>query len=236
MKMRLMLACAAATALAAVGVAAGGGKGASYTFVGHLLAAPSDGRLQITVDGGSRLALQKMLGQPVDQTFTYGSATEFLKWSNGVPTVVQAGALAAGDVVAIHVRAPYDATLAQIEAQPAGVVGDRGPNPQGPGKPLYLFRGKLTTVGESSVTVDVTGGDNRALRLMIGQQSSQTFRTDGTTIYLLWQGRVPTVIAPTQLKVGDRVTVRIRAPKHASLQQVEATAAVKVAEHEPAQK
>jgi hypothetical protein len=136
----------------------------------------------------------------------------------------------------VHVRAPYDATLAQIEAKPAGVVGDRGPNPERPDKPLYLFRGKLTAVGESSVSLDVAGGDKRALRLMIGQQAGQTFRTNGTTIYLMWQGRVPTVIAASQLKIGDRVAVRIRAPKGSTLQQVESTPANKVAEHEPAQK
>ena len=41
-------------------------------------------------------ALKAMLGQSVSQTFTYGSNTEFLKWSKGIPSVVQAGDLAAG--------------------------------------------------------------------------------------------------------------------------------------------
>lgn len=238
MKARTILATALVALVATAvggGALAANGNGVRYTFVGKLLASPSGGQLQITVDGGSKLALKKMLGQPVNQTFSYGSSTEFLKWSNGVPTVVGPGDLAAGDVVAVHVRAARSASLAEIEAQQAGIVGDRGANPQHPDKPLYLFRGTLTAVGESSVTLDVKGGDKRALRLMVGQQAAQTFRTDGTTIYLLWQGKVPTVIAPTQLKVGDRVTVRIRAAKGSSLQQVESTPATKVAEHEPGQ-
>jgi hypothetical protein len=235
MRTRIFL-VTALTVLLGVGSAGAAANGVRYTFVGKLLATPSNGHIPITVDGGSKLALRKMLGQPVTQTFTYGSNTEFLKWSNGVPTVVQAGDLAAGDVVAVHVRAPYDATLAQIEAKQAGIVGDRGPNPERPDRPLYLFRGKLTAVGESSVSIDVAGGNKRALRLMIGRQAGQTFRTNGTTIYLMWQGRVPTVIAASQLKIGDRVAVRIRAAKSSSLQQVESTPATKVAEHEPAQK
>ncbi|TML88144.1 MAG: hypothetical protein E6G08_08660 [Actinobacteria bacterium] len=243
MRTRLFLATALAAllgaGLAGVALADDSGmaaKGVRYTFVGHLLATPSNGQLAITVDNGSRKALRKMLGQSVNQTFAYGSETEFLKWSNGVPKVVQPGDLAAGDVVAVHLRAPHDATLAEIEAKPAGLVGDRGPNPDHPDKPLYLFRGKLTSVGESSVTMDVAGGVRRALRLMISQPASQTFRTDGTTIYLFWQGRVPAVIAASQLKIGDRISVRIRAPKGSTLQQVESTPATKVVEHEPAQK
>lgn len=230
---------AAVTAVTAAAALAGDGKpaaGIRYTFSGKLAAAPSGGSLALTVDGGSKAALRKLLGQPVAQTFHYGSSTEFLKWSNGVPSVVQADALAAGDVVSVHVRAPREASLAEIEAKEAGVVGDRGPNPQHPDMPLYLFRGTLSAVGESSVTVDVRGGDRRALRLLIGQPSSQTFQTNGTTIYLLWQGRVPSVVAPSQLKVGDRIAVRIRAAKGSTLAQVEQTPATKVAEHEPAQK
>jgi len=37
-------------------------------------------------------------------------------------------------------------------------------------------------------------------------------------------------------RVGDRISVRIRAPKGSTLQQVESTPATKVVEHEPAQK
>ena len=57
---------------------------------------------------------------------------------------------------------------------------------------------------------------------------------DDGTIFLLWQGRVPTVIGPSQLKAGDRITVRIRAPRESSLAQVEATPAAHVGDHEPA--
>jgi hypothetical protein len=42
------------------------------------------------------------------------------------------------------------------------------------------------------------------------------------------------VIGPSQLKAGDRITVRIRAPRADTLAQVEATAAAHVGDHEPA--
>src|SRR5947209_16615539 len=100
--------------------------------------------------------------------------------------------------------------------------------------PLYLFRGTLSAVGSSSVTVHVTGGDRRALRLLIGNSNDQSFAYDGNTIFLLWQGKVPTVIDATKLVAGDRIVVRIRAPKGATLAQVESSAAKHIGDREPA--
>ena len=48
---------------------------------------------------------------------------------------------------------------------------------------------------------------------MLGQPLDQSFAYDDGTIFLLWQGGVPTVIDPSQLKAGDKITVRIRAPR-----------------------
>jgi hypothetical protein len=41
------------------------------------------------------------------------------------------------------------------------------------------------------------------------------------------------VIGPSQLQAGDRITVRIRAPRSSTLAQVEATPANHVGDHEP---
>ena len=237
-----VVAALAATGAALAGNGNGNGNGqarvrahALYVFVGKLSATPSNGALSISVEGGNRLALRAMLGQPVGQTFAYGNNTEFLKWAKGVPTVVQAGDLAAGDYVRVNIRAPRGASLADLEQVPAGLVGDHGTELYKPTQPLYLFRGTLTSVGASEgVTLDVRGGNARGMRLMIGQQASQTFTTGDDTIFLLWQGKVPTVIALSQLKVGDKVVVRVRAPKGSTLSQVESTAAVHVGDREPA--
>lgn len=236
--MRKLILITILAALCVVGSAAAkDGNGVRYSFLGQLTAVPSNGGVSITVEGGNKAALRAMLGAPVTQTFAYGSDTEFLQWSKGVPTVVQPSALAVGDYVWVHVRAPRDSSLADIEKNDAGIVGDHGTELYKPDQPLYLFRGKLTAVGSGgSVTVDVAGGNDRAMRLMIGAAQSQTFTTDGSTIFLLWQGKVPSVIDASKLVVGDRIVVRIRAAAGSTLAQVEATAANHVGDREPATK
>jgi hypothetical protein len=238
MHMKLFLAVVAAAAVSAGGALAAGTAGRAegkivYSFLGRLTSAPNDGRISIGVAGGNRPALRAMLGETVAQTFAYGDDTEFLKWSQGVPAVVEPGQLAAGDFVRVHVRAERGATLGQIEQSDAVLVGDRGAELSKPTQPAYVFRGKLTAVGSSSISVDVRGGNRRAMRLLIGEPAAQTFTVGGSTIFIRWQGRVPTVISRADLKVGDAVVVRIRAEAGSSLGEVEAKAAVHVGEHEP---
>jgi hypothetical protein len=225
-----------AAALLCAGAATAGNGPARFLFrfQGQLTATPSNGGVSITVQGGNKAALRAMLGAPVTQTFAYGSNTEFLKWANGIPTVVQAGDLAGGDYVTVNVRAQRDSDLSAIEQQQAGIVGDHGTTISKPDKPLYLFRGTLTSVGSSTVTVHITGGDRRALRLLIGSSANQTFTFGGETIFLLWQGKVPTVIDASKLVVGDRLVVRIRAAQGASLGDVESTPASHIGDREPA--
>lgn len=241
MRTKLTLLVAIGAALLAAGAAYGDNAppsnakaGIQYAFVGQLTAVPSNGSLSITVEGGNRAALRAMLGAPVAQSFAYGSNTEFLRWSDGIPTVVQAGDLAVGDYVRVNIHAPRDASLSDIEAQQPGIVGDHGATLNPPTQPLYLFRGTLSSVGSSSVTVHVAGGNDRALRLLLGGSADQSFAYGDSTIFLLWQGKVPSVIDAAHLKVGDRIVVRIRADKGSTLAQVEATAAAHIGDREPA--
>jgi hypothetical protein len=235
MRTRLVLVTVAAALFAATAALASNGHGnARFSFLGQLTATPSNGGVSITVQGGNKLALRSMLGSPVTQTFAYGGSTEFLKWSKGIPAIVQPGDLAAGDYVWVHVRAPRNSSLAQVEQQPAALVGDHGTALYKPTEPLYLFRGKLTAVNAGTVSVHVMGGNHRALKLLIGSSSDQSLAFGDGTIFLLWQGKVPTVIDASKLVVGDRIVVRIRAPKNASLSQVEATAANHIGDREPA--
>jgi hypothetical protein len=232
-----MLITAVVAALVACGAAfAGNGNGkVQFAFLGQLTTTPANGGVSINVEGGNKRALRAMLGAPVTQTFAYDTTTEFLKWSQGIPAVVQPSDLAAGDFVWVRVRAPHDSSLADIEHTAAGIVGDHGAQLFRPDKPLYLFRGRLSSVSTTGqLTVTVTGGNARAMRLLIGQSQSQTFTTGDGTIFLLWQGKVPTVIDASKLVVGDRIVVRIRADAHSTLAQVEATAANHVGDREPA--
>jgi len=68
---------------------------------------------------------------------------------------------------------------------------------------------------------------------LLGAPLDETFTYDAHTIFVLWQAGVPHVISPSQLVVGDRISVRIRAPQGYSLGQVEAVPANHVGDHEP---
>jgi len=118
MRTKIFLAAVAASLLATGAAFAGNGSAKMhYAFLGQLTATPANGGVSITVVGGTKAALRAMLGQPVTQTFAYDSTTEFLKWSAGKPTVVQAGDLAAGDYVRVNVRTQRGADLSTIEHQ-----------------------------------------------------------------------------------------------------------------------
>jgi hypothetical protein len=235
MRMKLFLAAAAAALAGVVAATAGAaGGGVAYAFLGKLSAAPSGGHVSISVEGGNRPALRALLGSSVAQTFSYGDRTEFLQWTNGVPKVVQAADLKAGDYVRVNVRAPRGSSLDTIESTTAGLIGDHGTQLNRPDKPDYLFRGTVASVGSTSVSVDVRGGNRRALRLLLGSSRTQTFTVGDSTIFLRWQGKVPTVTQLADLKAGDKVAIHVRAGAGSTLGQVEATPAARVAEHEPA--
>jgi hypothetical protein len=207
----------------------------TYIFNGRLLAdAGNSSSLYVDVNGGNRPALRKLLGQSDNQYFAVGAGTQYLRWSHGVPTVVAESNLVAGDIVSVHVRAAGNASLAQIEATAAARVADRGPASGHAGKPLWLFGGTLNgPAAAGKVTIHVQSGNWLALRKMLGRPLDESFSYGSRTIFILWRAGVPTVISPSQLKVGDRISVRIRAPRWYSLQQAEQVPATHIGDHEP---
>jgi hypothetical protein len=174
-----------------------------------------------------------MLGQSQNQSFTIGNGTEILIWRKGIPAVGSYTDLKPGDWVNVNVRDRAGSSLADLEAKPAGIIGDRVHQPDA-ALPLWLYVG--TVAGPQSgghIALHVTAGNRRALRSLLGQSADQTFTYSDDTIFLLWQGKVPSVIAASQLKPGDRITVRIRARATSSLTDVESTPARHVGDHEP---
>ena len=177
---RVALAVAAlALALAGAGAAQGPGAGAPYVFRGHLLATPPANATSISVEveGGNRLALKKMLGSSVDQTFTVGTGTEFLKWSNGIPTVVHSNDLAAGDWVIVHVRAPRgrDPRRDRVAAGRHRRRPREGADAAGQAAlplPRHARVAGGRELGDASTS---RGGNRHALRLLIGAGRQQTF-------------------------------------------------------------
>jgi hypothetical protein len=228
-----LLALALLTAGTSATLAARSGGNALYLFNGRLLAdAGSSPTLAVDVNGGNKLALRKLIGQSDNRNFAVDASTQFIRWTHGVPTVVTESNLLAGDRVTVRIRADRRAAIGQIESTPARQVADRGPAGRFPNKPLWLFAGTLDApAANGHLTLHIRDGNLRALRAMLGQPLDQTFSYDGHTVFVLWQGRVPTLVSPGQLHPGDRVTVRIRAPHAFSLAQVEAVAANHVGDH-----
>jgi hypothetical protein len=237
MRRRFTYVVLAALVLLAAGAsstfAAGGEQ--TYVFNGRLLAdAGSSTALYVDINGGNKPALKKLVGQSDNQYFAVGAGTQYLRWAHGVPTVVAESNLVAGDVVSVQVRAARDASLAQIEAAAALRVADRGPTPGHAGKPLWLFIGTLNgPAAGGKVAIHVQSGNWLALRKMLGQPLDESFSYGNRTIFILWRSGVPTVISPSQLKVGDRISIRIRAPRVDSLQQAELVPATHIGDHEP---
>jgi hypothetical protein len=222
-----------ATLVAATAAFAGGPQGKTlFRYVGQLQSTTGTS-VTVTVQNGNRPALRSMLGQSQVQTFTTDGKTVFLKWANGIPSVVGIGDLAVNDYVTVNVRAHRGASLETIKGTPAAIVGDRGQTLTRPNLPLYLFRGTFVSTADGKVTIDVKGGNHHALRLMIGQPAQQAFLTSGDTVFLHWAHRIPTVIDANGLKPGDRILIRVRADRGATLTDVEGTAARRVADREP---
>jgi hypothetical protein len=239
MKLRLTLALAA-TALACV--AFGGAAsahsarhpGQRYVFNGEVAVVPgaNAGSLSVQVEGGNHAALKALIGGAQSQNFTLDANTRVLIYGHGVPHVGNTSEIQQGDFVTVVVRAPHNSSLQQLDGTPAVTVSDHAA-PRG-GRPLWLFIGSVGgPQAGGHIALHVTSGNWKALNAMLGQPVDQSFTYDDGTIFLLWQGGVPTVIGPSQLKAGDRITVRIRAPRNSTLAQVEATPAARVGDHEP---
>ena len=108
-----------------------------YVFNGQLLAdAGNSPSLFVDVHGGNKPALRKLIGQGRTQQFAVDAGTQYIRWTNGQPAVVNEASLVAGDFVTIRVRAARDASLGQIESTPAWRVADRGANNGHPRRPL----------------------------------------------------------------------------------------------------
>ncbi len=230
-----LVALAVLTVGASSTLAARGSGTVRYQFNGRLLAdAGHSSTLFADVKGGNRAALRKLIGQGRTQQFRVGENTTYIRWTHGVPSVVDESNLVAGDRVSIFVSAARSSSLAEIEATPARRVADRGARARFPLRPLWLFSGRLDAPAAGGhFTLKIGDGNLRALRAMLGKPLDQTFSYDGDTIFVLWQHGIPTVISPSQLVVGDRISVRIRAPQRFSLAQVESVPANHVGDHEP---
>ena len=199
-----------------------------------MLVNASSTNVQVQIDGGNHAALKALIGQCRIRRSPSARRPRFLVWSHGMPHVGTVTDLKAGDDVQVNVRAPHGSSLQTLEATRRRHRGRLTAWRQRTARPLYLFVGTVTGPQSGGhIALHVTSGNWRGLQSMLGQPLDQTFSYDDGTIFLLWQGKVPTVIDASQLKPGDRITIRVRAPRTSTLAQVEATPANHVGDHEP---
>jgi hypothetical protein len=208
-----------------------------YVFWGNVVTDPGAGAKQLTftATSGNARALRVMLGQKQPLTLSLGPRTRYIVWNGHQPVVGTSASLVAGDRVRIVVRARRGVRFARIAAIPAARVGDYTAFGKVPGA-LFLYRGVVKSADASHVTIRVRGGNARGLRLLIGHPRTQTFTFGSTTTFVDWVGGLPRVVDATTLHAGERVVIRIRAPRASSLATVESTPAVFVNTHEPAPK
>src|SRR3954463_14828704 len=103
------------------------------------------------------------------------------------------------------------------------------------GEQTYIFNGRLLADARnsSSIYVDVKGAKRPALRKLVGRNDERYFAVGAGTQFLRWSHGVPTVVSEANLVAGDVVSVQVRAAKDASLAQILATAAFRVADRGP---
>jgi len=207
---------------------------ALYVFTGRLVADPPAGANALTVRvlNGNRHALRALVGRRATQAFRVDAGTRYLRWTDGVPAVVDLDDLRPGDRVSVRVRAHRRAPLKRVTSTPAAAVADRGREVPAPAQPQWVFRGTATgPAADGLVPVRVSGGNRRVLRVMLGQSLDRTFRYSAGTVFLHWSAGLPAVVTPAGIEAGDRLTIRIRAPHRSTLAAVEAAPAFRVAEH-----
>ena len=194
------------------------GTRSSCSFLGQLTATPSNGGVSITVQGGNKAALRAMLGAA-------GHADVRVRHEHRVP-----------EVVARHPdrragRRPRRRRL-RLGARPRAARRDarRRSSSRPPASSATTARSSTSPTSRCTSSAARSRRSARARRhgprhrrrppraaAADRQSSDQTFTFGDETIFLLWQGKVPTVIDASKLVVGDRIVVRIRADKGSSL-------------------
>ena len=209
--------------------------GVEYVFRGTLVSEPTAGSMQVNVTGGNRRALRAVLGATQPLTFTIDGRTTYVKWTGHTPTSTTLGDFHTGDTVRVRVRARRGAPLSRLTAKPAHRVADLTDWARPAGKQYIVF-GRLAAVDTTAqtLTVDVRRGNDRALRVLVGQPTTQTFRYDASTTFVRWERGGPVLLGASNLAAGDKIRLRLFAPGDASLQTMLATPAAIVAQRERA--
>jgi hypothetical protein len=251
LRMSSLAALAAAATMSLVAAAPAGAAatkahapfaGQLYIVSGTIAAAPaaSPTTLSVQVSGGNRAALRALVGNESDPlTFAVNAKTSYVAWTasarGNAPSASTADAMKVGDPVHLRIRARYHATLANLVARPVRIANDFAAAQRVTGK-HFVFEGKAVAIDTTAmtITIDVKHGSYAALNALLGQSATQTFHYDPATLFISWTGRTPHSYLATQIKPGDRITLRTRAGGRTPLAALLAAPLWKVNDREPA--
>jgi hypothetical protein len=207
-----------------------------YDFKGNVAAVTATSVI-VQVANGNRPALRAMIGAAQPLTFIVDQRTRYTVWKGNRPYRTSLNAIGIGDSVWVHTNGRKRAKLADLLSRPVRTVRDVSAKDLGRGR-LYLFRGVCTAkdTAANRLTINVHGGNWRALHAMLGSPIAQTFAYSDSTSFVSWHTGRPRVVGEEQVPCGPdgtRVAIRVRAPKLTPLATLVTTPAALVNVREP---
>jgi hypothetical protein len=187
--------------------------------------------LTLQTTGGNGRALRAIIGVPQPLVVKVGTRTAYRGIVAGKMVSVASDALKATDPVSVTIRAPQGSKWADLALIAASRVVDTAGKQSGA---VFIFRGTATPGASGAITLHVTDGNYRALKLLLGQSQDETFATDVHTKFVRWNNKKSSVITFGDIKPNDVVTIRIRIAGSSSLADVLARPAALVVDREPA--
>lgn len=258
--MRTMKTAAAALALcAAIGVPAAGAskpkhpgnstppaslsaaKGQiTYIFRGVIAAAPVAGvtSVDVQLNSGNKAAVAK-LGAAADTFFMVPLApsTHIMTWTaENKPVAASVTNLVVGDPVALTIVGAKDATLAQLVTTAPTRIDDFLLSSKPHGR-MFLFEGNAASIDlvNHTITVNITKTNWRGAYALRGASMTETFKWDpAKTTFVDFAGGKAKLFGAANVKVGDRVTVKIISENYDSvLSTLLNDSAWRINDHEP---
>jgi hypothetical protein len=221
-----------------------------YIFRGTIAAAPvaaaasstpaaaAMGSVQVQVNSGNKAAVLK-LGAAADTYFSVplAATTQVMSWSaENKPSAAAVATLQVGDPVALTIMGAKNATLAQLLATAPTRIDDYLLSTKPHGR-LFLFAGTTAAIDlvNHTITVNIDQTNWRAGYALRGASMTETFKWDpAKTTFVDFHAGKPKLFGAANVKVGDRVTVKIISANYDSvLSTLLGDSAWRINDHEP---
>jgi hypothetical protein len=211
-----------------------------YIFRGVVVATPAPGAttVQVQIRTGNKAGVTLLGTNPTIQTFNLSAGSALFSWNAAgtaaTPTAVTT--LAAGDPVAVTVWGPSKTTLQFLLTQPVTRIDDVL-NSTKPAGRIFIFTGTVVSndPAAGALTINLTGGNWRAMHAFAGHPTTQTFHYSATSTLLRFNGARAHLAVTPAFAVGDHVTIRVFSANYDSeTSTLLNTPAWRISNHEPA--